>query len=293
MILNVSGRCDIVAFFTTWFMKRLEEGFVDVRNPFYPKLVNRIYFKDVDLILFCTKNPIPMVDEIDKIKIPILFHVTITSYQKEIEENVDDKKKIIEAVKKISKKIGKDNIYIRYDPIFLSDKYTVEYHIRAFQKLCGLLDGYTKHMIISFMDDYKNVRKNRKFIKARDIKEEDYQKIGESFSEIAKSHGITCQTCCEEHNLVEYGFIKKDCIDFNLAYKLTGKTNLKKWKSRACHCVSMVDIGSYNSCYHLCKYCYANYSEEEVQKNIKNHDVSSSLLIGKITEDDIIKVRTE
>ncbi len=293
MILNVSGRCDIVAFFTTWFMKRLEEGFVDVRNPFYPKLVNRIYFKDVDLILFCTKNPIPMVDEIDKIKIPIVFHVTITPYQKEIEENVNDKKKIIEAVKKISKKIGKDNIYIRYDPIFLSDKYTIEYHIRAFQKLCRLLEGDTKHMIISFMDDYKNVRKNRKFIKAREIKEEDYQKIGESFSKIAKSYGITCQTCCEEHNLVEYGFIKKDCIDFNLAYKLTGKTNLKKWKSRACHCVSMVDIGSYNSCYHLCKYCYANYSEEEVQKNIKNHDVSSSLLIGKITEDDIIKVRTE
>ncbi len=293
MILNVSGRCDIVAFFTPWFMKRLEEGFVDVRNPFYPKLVNRIYFKDVDLILFCTKNPIPIVDEIDKIKIPFLFHVTITPYQKEIEEHVEDKKKIIEAVKKISKKIGKDNIYIRYDPIFLSDKYTIEYHIRAFQKLCGLLEGDTKHMIISFMDDYKNVRKNRKFIKAREIKEEDYQKIGESFSKIAKSYDITCQTCCENHNLVEYGFIKKDCIDFNLAYKLTGKTNLKKWKSRACHCVSMVDIGHYNSCYHLCKYCYANYSEEEVQKNIKDYDVSSSLLIGKLTKEDMIKVRTE
>lgn len=94
MILNVSGRCDIVAFFTPWFMKRLEEGFVDVRNPFYPKLVNRIYFKDVDLIVFCTKNPIPILEEIENIKIPILFHITITPYKKDIEENVVDKRKI-------------------------------------------------------------------------------------------------------------------------------------------------------------------------------------------------------
>lgn len=293
MILNVSGRCDVVAFFTPWFMKRLEEGYVDVRNPFYPKLVNRIYFKDVDLIVFCTKNPIPILEKIEKIKIPILFHVTITPYKKDIEENAFDKKKIIEAVKKLSQIIGKDKIYIRYDPIFLSDKYTIDYHMKAFCKLCQLLDGYTSHMIISFMDDYKNVRKNMQFIKAKEMKEEDYRKIGSSFSKIAKEHGILCQTCCEDNNLVEYGFIKKDCVDFNLAYKLTGKTNLKKWKSRPCHCVSMVDIGYYNSCNHLCKYCYANYSEEEVKNNMKNHDSSSSLLIGKIEEDDMIKVRTD
>lgn len=293
MILNVSGRCDVVAFFTPWFMKRLEEGFVDVRNPFYPKLVNRIYFKDVDLLVFCTKNPIPILDKIENIKIPLVFHITITPYKKDIEENIEDKSKIIEAVKKLSQIIGKDKIYIRYDPIFVSDKYTIDYHIKAFRKLCELLDGYTKHVIISFMDDYKNVRKNKDCLNPKLMNEEDYKKIGTSFSEIAKSHGITCQTCCEDHNLVEYGFIKKDCVDFNLAYKLTGKTNFKKWKSRSCHCVSMVDIGSYNCCYHLCKYCYANYSEEEVQKNMKNHDVSSSLLIGKIKEDDDIKVRTE
>ena len=40
MILNVSGRTDIVAFYSKWFMNRYNEGYVDVRNPFYPKLVN-------------------------------------------------------------------------------------------------------------------------------------------------------------------------------------------------------------------------------------------------------------
>ena len=99
MILNVSGRTDIVAFYTEWFMNRYKEGFVDVRNPFNPKLVSRINFKDVDLILFCTKNPKPILNHLKDIDKPILFHVTLTPYKKDIEPNVIDKSEIIESIK--------------------------------------------------------------------------------------------------------------------------------------------------------------------------------------------------
>ena len=95
----------------------------------------------------------------------------------------------------------------------------------------------------------------------------------------------------EEHDLVEYGFIKGECLSHVLAYKLTGKSNFKSWKARGCNCVEMVDIGSYNTCNHLCRYCYANYSEEDIRKNMKMHDKDSSLLIGHIKDDDIIKRR--
>lgn len=294
MILNVSGRTDIVAFYTEWFMNRVEEGFVDVRNPFNPKLVSRINFSDVDAILFCTKNPIPIVKYLNKINKPILFHITITSYKQDIEPNVPNKNKIITAIKEISKIIGKDNIYIRYDPVFLNDKYTLEYHIKAFDKLCKLLNGYTNHIIVSFLDDYKNVRKNKFILNSRKLTEEDYQKIGLNFSKSAKDNRMTVQTCCEKINLEEYGFIKNDCLSHELAYKLTGKANFKKWQARKrkeCNCVEMVDIGAYNSCNHLCRYCYANFNEKQVAKNIQLHDKKSSLLIGKLENDDIIKPR--
>ena len=294
MVLNVSGRTDVVAFYTEWFMNRYKEGFVDVRNPFNPKLVSRIYFSDVDAIVFCTKNPTPILKYIDKIKQPILFHITLTPYKKDIEPNVLPKGIIIESIKKLSKLIDKNNIYVRYDPIFISDKYNLDYHIKSFDSLCSKLNGYVKHIIISFMDDYKNVRKNDYIIKSKQITDLDYEIIGKNFSKIAECYNMTIQTCSEERNLVEYGFQKKDCISHELAFKLTGKTNFKSWKARNnknCKCIEMVDIGMYNTCKHYCKYCYANYDEKNIEKNVKLHDKNSSLLIGYLKEDDIIKIR--
>ena len=290
MILNVSSRTDIIAFYEKWLIKRVEAGFVDVRNPFNPKLVNRINFSDVDLILFCTKNPIPILNDLNKIKIPYLFQITITPYKRDIEPNVPSKKEVIEAVKKISQAIGKENVSVRYDPIFLSEKYNIDYHIKAFKKLCMLLNGYVETIIVSFLDEYKNVLKNKNVLQYREFTEEDYKIIGKNFSKIAKLNNMKVQTCFEDRNLTEYGFTKGECLSHELAYRLTGK-KYKSWKARKCNCVEMVDIGVYNSCKHFCKYCYANYDEKIVNNNFKNHDVNSSLLIGNVKKDDIIKTR--
>lgn len=293
MILNVSGRTDIVAFYMPWFMKRYKEGFIDVRNPFYPKMVSRINFKNVDLILFCTKNPIPLLKSINQIDKKILLHVTLTPYKNDIEPNVPPKGMIIDAIKKLSKQMGKENIYIRYDPIFINDKYNINYHVKAFDKMCKLLNGYVNHIIISFLDEYKNVQKNKKVLCNKPLTEDDYMQIGINFSKSAKENGMTVQTCFEERNLVEYGFTKEDCLSHTLAFKLTGKT-YKNWQARKgknCKCVQMVDIGVYNSCKHFCKYCYANYDEQKVNENFNEHDIHSSLLIGKLNDDDIIKER--
>ena len=113
MILNVSGRTDIVAFYTKWFINRYKEGFVDVRNPYNPKLISRINFSDVDLILFCTKNPIPILKYLKDIDKKIVFHVTLTPYKKDIEPNVIPKGILIESIKKLSNIVGIDNLYIR------------------------------------------------------------------------------------------------------------------------------------------------------------------------------------
>ena len=293
MILNISGRTDIVAFYTDWLMNRLKEGYIDVRNPFNPKLVSRIMLSDVDLLFFCTKNPIPILDKLDKIDKKIYFHITLTGYKKDIEPGLPPKKDIINAIKELSNIIGKENIVIRYDPVFINDKYNLEYHIKAFDKLCNILDGYINKVLISFIDDYKNVRKNYNILKYKTFTDKDYEMIGKSFSNSAKKHNMVVHTCAEVNNLVEYGFIQDECMSKELAYILTGK-KYKKWNARKnvpCNCVEMVDIGVYNSCKHFCKYCYANFDEVQVNNNYNKHNPKSSLLIGELNEDDIIKTR--
>ena len=293
MILFASGRTDIPAFYSNWFINRVKVGFVDVRNPFNQKLVSRIYFSDVDMIMFCSKNPLPMINKLDILKVPVLFHVTITPYGKDVEPNIPDKRLIIDGVKKLSLVLSIDNVVVRYDPIFLSDKYNVDYHIRAFDKLCKNLNGYVNKIIVSFMDEYKNVRSNKNILKYRAFTREDYKKIGEAFSKSAHDNGMSVQTCFEDEDLTQYGFVKGECLSHELAYILTGKkfksSNVRKEKK--CECVQMVDIGDYNSCMHMCKYCYANYDEKAVSNNFERHDDNSSLLIGSIQRDDVIKVR--
>ena len=295
MILFVSGRTDIVAFYSNWFMNRYREGFVDVRNPFNPKLVSRIKFSNVDMIMFCTKNPLPIIPYLKEIDKPILFHVTLTSYKKDIEPNVDDKSKIIEGIKEISKIIGKDNVVVRYDPIFINSKYTMNYHKKAFKRMCELLSGYVNRVIVSFLDNYKNVQKNMGYLKPVPFTEDMYKEIGEYFSKGARINGMTVQTCFENRNLVEYGFVKGDCLSRELALKMTGNKYPKQVarKGGKCECVQMVDIGVYNTCKHLCKYCYANYMEDMVLNNYLKHDDNSSLLIGELESDDIIKERVK
>lgn len=282
MIINASGRTDIVAYYMNWFVNRWNEGYFDVRNPFNPKLVSRIFVSDVDMIVFCTKNPLPLLDTIHLFSVPIQLQVTITGYFKDMEPQVPDKGEIIACVQKLSSYLGKENVCVRYDPILLNSKYNVDYHIRAFNKLCTILKGYVSKMIVSFVDDYKNVRNNH--LDYHEPSNEEYLKLKETF----EKNDMKIVSCME--NKFQIGDEKDCCISIKYAFERTGKF-FKEWKARDCHCVNMVDVGAYNSCLHGCKYCYANFDSKKIVSNYKMHDVNSSLLIGHLNLDDQVKIR--
>ena len=282
MIINASGRTDIVGYYMNWFVKCWNEGYFDVRNPFNPKLVSRIFVSDVDMIVFCTKNPLPLLDTIHLFSVPIQLQVTITGYFKDMEPQVPDKGEIIACVQKLSSYLGKENVCVRYDPILLNSKYNVDYHIRAFNKLCTILKGYVSKVIVSFVDDYKNVRNNH--LDYHEPSNEEYLKLKETF----EKNDMKIVSCME--NKYHIGDEKDCCISIKYAFERTGKF-FKEWKARDCHCVNMVDVGAYNSCLHGCKYCYANFDSKQIVSNYKMHDVNSSLLIGHLNLDDQVKIR--
>ncbi|NTW91425.1 MAG: DUF1848 domain-containing protein, partial [Erysipelotrichaceae bacterium] len=70
MILNTGSRTDIPAYYSEWFYNRIKEGFVYTRNPYNPKLIHSYKLDPsvVDILVFCTKNPEPMMKRLDEIQ---------------------------------------------------------------------------------------------------------------------------------------------------------------------------------------------------------------------------------
>ena len=107
----------------------------------------------VDVIGFCTKNPAPMFPHMDLLRdYGQYWFVSITPYGRDIEPNVPDKHRLIDDFKRLSDMVGADSVGWRFDPIFLSERYTMEYQLRAFDKIASALDGYTQTAVISFID---------------------------------------------------------------------------------------------------------------------------------------------
>lgn len=154
MIISASRRTDIPAYYSEWFENRVKEGFVLVRNPMNIHQISKISLSTdvVDAIVFWTKNPVPMMERLDSFKnYPYYFQFTLTSYGKEIEAGLPSKNQVlIPAFIDLSKKIGRERVVWRYDPIFINDTYTVEYHKKYFKTLAAKLGKYTEKCTVSF-----------------------------------------------------------------------------------------------------------------------------------------------
>lgn len=299
MILSVSRRTDIPAFYSQWFFKRLEEGFIYVRNPMNPKQISKIIMspEEIEFIVFWTKNPAPMLNKLEKLKgYNYYFQFTVNPYDKKIEPKVPKKNIVIKSFQELSRKIGKDKVIWRYDPIFINDKIDINYHKTYFEKIANRLSGYTEKCIISFIDIYSKTKKNCIGKNIRELTEKEKFHLAEYFKEIGEKYSIKIETCAEKIDLSEYKIDHAKCIDDTLIGKILGKEiSAPKDKSQRqeCRCIKSVDIGAYNSCPHKCIYCYANFNCELVDKNVKLHDMNSPLLIGYIKGDEKITLRKE
>lgn len=297
MILSVSRRTDIPAFYSEWFSNRLKEGYVLVRNPMNYHQVSRVKLSPsvIDCIVFWTKDPTQIIEKLDLLsEYKYYFQVTINAYDKSIERNVPSKIQVIESFKKLSDKIGKEKTIWRYDPIILTDKIGIDYHCKHFDMISSKLEGYTDRCIISFVDSYKKTERNMGSIKIIPIDNQKMLELGERLSEIGHKYGINIGTCSEMIDLSSAGIEHARCIDDRLISKIIGrKIAVKKDKNQrtSCGCAESVDIGAYNTCRHGCLYCYANYSDVKVRNNISTHSLNSAMLTGDIEPDDKITDR--
>ncbi|MBC8528648.1 DUF1848 domain-containing protein [Christensenellaceae bacterium NSJ-44] len=298
MIISASRRTDIPCFYSDWFFERIRAGKVWVRNPVNLHQISEISLSPevVDGIVFWTKNPTPMLNHLHQLhQYMYYFQFTLNAYASDVEPRLPDKQRVlIPAFQRLSDAVGPERVVWRYDPIFLTRRYTMENHIRCFAALAKRLSLYTKRCTISFLDYYRNTAQNLAGLTLQHFTPAEQRRLAKALGEIAHSYGLEIDACAETLDLEEYGIGRARCIDGELLGRLLAcPLAVRKDRNQrlACGCAESIDIGAYNTCPNGCRYCYANYSESLLRANGGQHDPHSPLLTGVPVEGDRVSVK--
>lgn len=298
MIISASRRTDIPTYYSEWFFNRLREGYVLVRNPMNARQISRISLSPeaVDGIVFWTKNPVPMLSRLGELEpYPYYFQFTLTAYGRDVEPNLPGKNGVlIPAFQELSRMAGRERVVWRYDPIFLSDRYTVEYHCRYFRVLAAKLGEYTEKCTVSFLDFYRSTARNMRSLHIREMTAAQQREMMERFSEIAGEYGLYIDTCSEAISLEDLGISHASCVDRERLERIGGyRLNVGRDRNqrKECGCAASVDIGAYDTCGNGCLYCYATDSPPRAAERVRAHRPDSPILFGTVGPEDVIRER--
>lgn len=295
MIISASRRTDIPAFYSEWMINRIKDGYCTVFNPFNRNQVKRVSLKpiDVDVIVFWTKNALPIIDKlrlIDSHEIKYYFQYTLVQYDKSIETKVPSFDKLKNNFIKLADRIGPEKVIWRYDPIIITDKLSFDKHIEIFSNLSHDLKNYTNRVVVSIVDLYKKTLINMTNSSKQDhnmvLNPEskfDFEKFIKDLAIIANENNLEIQSCAEEIEMDSFGINPGKCIDDDYIKKVFSiEVGHKKDKGqrKVCGCVDSIDIGVYDTCLHGCQYCYATRNHNSAIKNYNEHDPKSPSLLG-------------
>ena len=295
VILSASRSTDIPAFYADWFLARLKAGYSAWVNPFNQERYS-VSFADTRMIVFWSKNPKPMLQRLDEVEslgfTQYYFQFTLNDFVAEgLEPNVPSVDERIDTFRRLANRIGKERVIWRFDPLLLTDKITIDVLLDRITKIGRQLKGYTEKLVFSFIDiaSYRKVQRNLAGLNCRELSKEDQISFAQGLSQLNMELSLELATCAEQVDLSAYGIKHNKCVDDELMMRLfhddaalmdfigaeydlidgwqIKKTKKDKGQRKACGCIVSKDIGMYNTCPHLCRYCYANYSDGLVMNN--------------------------
>lgn len=308
VIISASRSTDIPAFFSKWFSNSLRRGYVQWVNPFNRKS-EYISFSATRVIVFWSKNPrplIPFLSEIDERGINYYFQFTVNDYEQErLEPHVAPLAQRIETFQQLSERIGKKRVIWRFDPLILTDDLTVDRLVDRVVSVAEQVKAFTERLVISFADIgvYKKVRNNliREHVHYHEFTPELMLDVAKRLQALNREWGLKIATCAEAVALEPYGIEHNRCIDDRLMVDVFRHDNKlmrflgyeaglladpswpyikDKGQRKECGCIVSKDIGMYNTCRHLCAYCYANTSCEDVENSLRKHRDDSDAIVS-------------
>ncbi len=289
-IISASRRSDIPAFYSRWFLRRLEEGYCEWVHPFTGK-VGRVSLRPEDClaIVFWTRNPEPLLPALPDLlsagHVPC-FHFTATGYPKPLESHNPELPRSVRRLRTLAERIGPEAVIWRYDPIVVSSRTPLAFHLEHFASIARDLEGATRRVYFSFVDCYGKTRQNFERLRRQhgiefpkpDIRER--RELVLRLRDEAARRGMTLHACCEAQ-LVEEGVETGRCIDLAWIRELRPDVDERPPRRPTrdqCGCTESVDIGAYDTCAFGCRYCYATRSREAALGRLREHDPDDSML---------------
>jgi hypothetical protein len=288
-IISVSRRTDIPAFYSGWFMRRVEEGFAGVVAPYGSKryLVS-LAPQEVDCFVFWSKDFTPFVphlDTLDRLGYRFYFNYTLTALPAIFETRVD-KTAALKTLRYLGERYSPAHINWRFDPIILSNITDGNFYLDAFERLAGALAGRVERCYFSFVTEYEKVRRNLRPLSAEqgirllDVHPEERIALADRLAAIGDRYGVRLYSCCGDF-LLGPCIHKAHCIDGEMIERLffpQGFAYREKPTRQGCGCTESIDIGTYDTCPHGCLYCYANANKAVAAAAFQRHDPDSAFL---------------
>lgn len=292
MLLNVGLRTDIVTHYSKWLIQRFREGFVYSRNPLFPHRIASYELSPerIDAVLFCSKNYMPILADLHEIsdRYRTLFHYTVNGYGRDIEPNTPALPDTLAALKSLSALVGREKVFWRYDPILLNAAYTAAWHAETFANLAEKIAPYVRGCIVNFAEASMPLRERiRDFIPTDKTQE---VAILAALGAVGQKYGLPIRICGRGKRPTAAGIERKACVlldDIAAANGCQFQNIAHRGNKRDCSCIESRDVGTYDSCSSMCRYCNANRNESLVKENAARHDPASPLLIGSVGDDDV------
>ena len=305
LVISASRATDIPAFHAKWFMERLRAGYCLWQNPFNARQRQYVSFEKCAVIVFWSKYPAPLLPHLEEIEARgcrFYLQFTLNDYAREgLEPCLPSLERRIDLFQELSLRIGRHRVIWRFDPIILGNGLGVPVLLERLHALAERLAPHTEKLVFSFLDMYRKtalrLAKQAPGFRAPEAAEVLQLAEGLTLMNSGLKTPLRLATCAETIDLRHHGIEHNRCIDPALLLRLCpDKPELMRLcgvapkeqgalialpaapgtpqgKDRgqrpACGCAPSKDIGRYNTCPHLCVYCYANGSRAEVERGMR------------------------
>lgn len=236
-VISASRKTDIPAFYAEWFMNRIRAGYCHWINP-YTGQVHRIELTPETClaIVFWTRHATPLLPYLDELTargFKYYFNFTLLGYPVPLETQVPSLEAAVRAFRTLSEQVTPDRVFWKYDPIVVSNRTPLSYHLDRFGLIAERLAGYTHRCAYAWLTLFEHTQRNlAQIIHSGQLalqtpSSTERRLFLSQLLDLACTHEMQLHSCFSEDYLSVPGIQAGSCVDIEVLRKLNDNPQLE------------------------------------------------------------------